>query len=158
MPNLEGLTTRLVRADLEFVICGGLAALLHGASMFTRDIDIACRMDRGNVRKIFNAVADLKPVHRMTPARIPFTEEQAAQSDFENIHLSTDLGQLDCLGEVKGIGGYDECLTDSQPVDIGGTAVRILSLGATIAAKRAVGRPRDLQTAAELETIRTKLI
>jgi len=41
----------------------------------------------------------------MTLEKLPFTKEQAERRDLNNLHLSTDWGQLDCLGDIKGIGG-----------------------------------------------------
>ena len=63
---------------------------------------------------------------------------------------------LDCLSEVKGIGDYQACLVRSISIDFGKFAIRGLSLGALIDAKRAMGRPRDLHTAEELEVIRMR--
>jgi predicted nucleotidyltransferase len=64
---------------------------------------------------------------------------------------------LDCLGEIKGIGGYAECLRRSEPIEIDGQEVRVLTLDALIEAKRAMGRPRDLHAVLELEAIREYL-
>gem|GEM_PF-3804793 len=73
------------------------------------------------------------------------------------LRMSMDWGQLDCLGEIKGLGGYEECLAQSEGVDLDGTEVRVLTLDALITAKRAMGRPRDLHAVLELEAIRRNL-
>lgn len=122
----------------------------------TRDVDVACRMEPDNLVRIFEAYEELHPVHRMTPQRLPFIREQAEQGGLKNLYLSTDWGQLDCLGEIKGIGGYEECLAESEPIDIDGVVIRVLTLDALIRAKRAMGRPRDLHAVLELEAIRER--
>lgn len=123
----------------------------------TRDVDVVCRMDSDNVVRLYEAVAGLNPVHRMTPQRLPFTREQASKGDLKNLYLSLDWGQLDCLGEIKGLGDYAACLARSEEIDIGGTVIRVLTLDALIDAKRAMGRPRDLHAVLELEAIRERL-
>jgi predicted nucleotidyltransferase len=92
----------------------------------------------------------------MTPDRLPFTRQQAEQGGWKNLYLATDIGQLDLLGEVKGIGRYEECLKHSEPVEIDGAQVRVLTLDALIVSKRAMGRPRDLHAVLELEVIRER--
>jgi len=155
--NLTRITRRLAEAQVDFVVAGGLSAYLHGSSLMTRDVDVACRMEPDNLGRLFEAFSDLHPVHRMTPQKIPFTREQAESGGYQNLYLSTDWGQLDCLGDIKGLGGYSACLAESHPIDIEGIHIRILSIDALIQAKRAMGRPRDLHAVLELEAIREKL-
>ena len=155
--DLNRITQRLAEHQVEFVIAGGLGILIHGSALMTRDVDVACSMAPGNLQRVFRAFEHLHPVHRMTPQKLPFTLEQAERGGLHNLYLSTDWGQLDCLGEIKGLGGYEECLAQSEEVDLDGCRVRVLSLDALITAKRAMGRPRDLQAVLELEAIREKL-
>jgi hypothetical protein len=157
MQNLERITRRLIEHRVEFIITGGWAALIHGSSLTTQDVDIVCPMSVDNLTKLFNAVAELHPVHRLTPDKLPFTREQIQQGGFKNLYLSTDWGQLDCLGEIKGLGNYSQCLAVSVAVQPETPELRILSLDALITAKRSMGRPRDLHTVLELEAIREKL-
>ena len=114
-------------------------------------------MDSENLRRIFEALSELNPCHRMTPQRLPFTLEQAQAAGLKNLYLGTDWGQLDCLGKIKGLGGYQECLPLSQTIRISGLEIRTLTLDALIDAKRAMGRPRDLQAVLELQALRQKL-
>ena len=123
----------------------------------TRDVDVACRMEPDNLVNVFRAFETLHPAHRMTPQKLPFTLDQAEKGGLRNLYLSTDWGQLDCLGEIKGLGGYAECLAQSEEIDLDGSPVRVLTLDALITAKRAMGRPRDLHAVLELEAIREKL-
>jgi len=41
--NLSELTRRLVEAQVEFVLIGGFAAVAHGATLETCDVDICCK-------------------------------------------------------------------------------------------------------------------
>ena len=154
MHDLKGLVLRLHSQGCRFVIVGGFGALSWGSSLVTRDVDVACDLNPTNLLKVWEALDGLHPIHRMTPDRRPFTCEQAERTDWKNLYLTTDLGQLDLLGEVKGIGGFEECLANSEPISISGAEIRVLTLDAMIVSKRAMGRPRDLHAALELEAIR----
>lgn len=114
-------------------------------------------MEPDNLIRLFEALERQRPVHRMTPQRLPFMRGQAEQGGLNDLYLSTDWGQLDCLGEIKGIGGYAECFARSEVLDVAGCKIRVLTLDALIEAKRAMGRPRDLHAVLELEAIRERL-
>ena len=157
MQGLKELVQRLSKGGVDFGLAGGFGVVAQGGSLVTRDVSVACRMEPDNMAKIFEILASVDPVHRMTPQRLPFTLEQAEKGGFKNLYLSTEWGQLDCLGEIKGIGGYAECLARSESVNLDGVSVRVLTLDALIEAKRAMGRPRDLHAVLELEAIREKL-
>jgi hypothetical protein len=152
-PDFEALLARLVGGGVELVLVGGYSAMLHGSSLMTRDVDIVCPMTPQNLGRLFDALRGLNPVHRMNPSASSFTPEQAARTDWKNLYLHTDIGVLDCLGEVRGIGDYQACLERSTSLDLGEFTIKTLSLEALIEAKRAMGRPRDLLTAEELEMI-----
>ena len=75
----------------------------------------------------------------------------------KNFYVETDLGTLDMLGEVEGVGNFDEVKQHAVPIDVGGLICQVLNLDALIAAKRATNRPKDRPTIAELEVIKSKL-
>ncbi len=154
MENLKDLVLRLDGYGCRFVIVGGFCAVSLGSSLVTRDVDLACDLSPENLVRIWQALEGLNPVHRMTDDRRPFTRKQAESGDLKNLYLATALGQLDLLGEVKGIGDFDACLEHSEPIPFGPAEIRALTLDALIVAKRAMGRPRDLHAVLELEVIR----
>jgi predicted nucleotidyltransferase len=53
------------------------------------------------------------------------------------------MGDVDLLGEVKGIGNYDDLVKDSLKVDLDGYSALILSIPGLIVAKMAAVRPKD---------------
>jgi hypothetical protein len=90
----------------------------------------------------------------MTPGRQPLelTAENAGQ--FRNLYLDTDLGHLDCLSEIQGLGGYDEVAKASQTIEIDGLPLRVLTIDALIVAKEAMNRPRDREAVRQLRAIK----
>jgi hypothetical protein len=83
-------------------------------------------------------------------------EEPERFKDFKNLNLLTDWGVLDILGDVSGVGTYEQVAGLASPADLGGVVCRVLDLDALIAAKRAANRPKDRVAVIELEVIRER--
>ncbi|MBN1676657.1 MAG: nucleotidyltransferase [Kiritimatiellae bacterium] len=156
MPDLQGLLTRLIENEVDFVVVGGFAAVAHGGTLLTQDVDVCCDFSPDNLMRLQQAVADLHPVHRMTPARLPLELTPEKCRGLKNLYLDTDYGQLDCLGNVMGLGDFPDVKRGSIEVRLEAGACRILSIDDLIKAKEAMGRPRDKETVLQLRAIREK--
>lgn len=156
MQQLDQLLARLIRADVEFVLVGGLAAAIHGSSLNTRDVDICCRFSEANLLRIQTGLADLHPVHRMRPD-LPLDLTPKQCKDLKNLYIKTDLGIIDCLGEVLGVGEFDTVLSHSIQIDLPIGPLRILNIDTLIKAKEAMSRPHDLITIQHLEAIKAQV-
>jgi len=154
MNDFERILASLRKADVSFVIIGGVAATIHGSARLTSDVDIVYERSIPNIERLVSALAPLKPYLRGAPAGLPFRFDVETVRRGLNFTLSTEAGAIDALGEITGIGGYDAALAVSEDVSLFGLVYRCLSLEALIASKRAVGRPKDLEVVAELELIR----
>ena len=148
------LLERLVRAGVDFVIVGGFAGVVHGCTYVTQDVDICCDFSPANLVSLQTAISDLHPVHRMTPKRkrLRLTEKTCGQ--FKNLYLDTDIGQLDCMSFIDGIGDYHRVKLASKPIAVENMQIRVLSLDALIKAKKAMNRPRDMEAILQLEAIK----
>jgi hypothetical protein len=142
--NDQALLTRLKDCGLDFVVIGGVCVVYHGAALATFGLDICCRFNEDNVKRIELAVQDLHPVHRLTANKLPLEMTRSSFRDLKNLSLQTDIGRLDCLGEVAGIGSYDQVLKQSVLAKFPYGDFRLLNLDALIAAKEAAGREKDL--------------
>lgn len=148
------LLERLVNTGVDFVVVGGFAGIAHGCTFVTQDIDICCDFSFDNLLRLQKALSDLNPVHRMTPKRKKFELTEKNKGQFKNLYLDTDIGQLDCVGLVEGIGDYSQVKRASVPVKVQNTQMRILGIDALIKAKQAMNRPRDRQAVLQLEAIK----
>jgi hypothetical protein len=144
----------LLDNQIEFVVIGGVAMYAHGSAQLTRDLDICYNRTRANVQRMTNVLEAVHPRLRGAPEGLPFRLDVETVLRGLNFTLSTDLGELDLLGEVSGVGGYDEAKSVSDEVELFGRNCLVLSLDALIRAKRAAGRPRDLAAIPELEALR----
>ena len=155
MQHLDQLLERLVRAEVECVLIGGFAAIAHGSSLQTRDVDVCIRLGEVNLRRIQVAFEGLHPVHRARPdIPLDLTPELCAR--LKKLYLKTDLGVVDCLGEVLGVGGYEEALRHSVALEFPFGTCRLLDLDTLIKAKEAAGRPHDLLTVQQLKAVKAQ--
>ena len=143
----------LVDAGVEFVIVGGLAATVHGSARLTQDLDVVYRRTPENLSRLADALAPYRPYLRGAPPGLPFTLDADTLRRGLNFTLSTALGPLDLLGEIAGAGTYDDIFLDTVELRLFDRSCRVLGLEALIRAKRAAGRPKDLEVIAELEAL-----
>jgi hypothetical protein len=153
MNELDSLLDRLCEARFDFVVVGGYAAVAHGVTLLTQDLDVCCDFSLENLQRLQAAVADLHPVHRMTPNRMALELDEKTAKGLMNLYLDTDIGQLDCLGELVGVGPYRLVRQHAIAVPLGKHLCHILSLEALIQSKAQLDRPRDREAIAQLRLI-----
>jgi len=139
---------------IEWVFVGGLAALIHGASIRTPDLDVCYSRDKANLIKIVEGLRSVNALLRGAAKRLPFILDEETLARGLNFPFETNIGNFDFLGEVQGVGDFAECLRNSDEVEIFGARHYVLSLDKLIAAKRSGGRPKDLLVLPELEALR----
>ena len=154
MSELNRLLQRLCDADIDFVIVGGFAATLHGSSLVTRDLDVCAILSNENLEKLREALRDLQPTHRMTPQKLSFLDNPDPGVEVRNLYLRTDLGPVDVLSSILGVGDFDRVRAASIQVELFGRSCRVISLDDLIAAKEALGRDKDVLAAKELRAVR----
>lgn len=143
----------LSETQVEFIIVGGVAATLHGAARITYDIDIVYSRKPANMERLVRALAGQRPYLRGATPGLPFRFDAETLRRGLNFTLTTDVGDIDLLGEIAGGGSYEDLLPRTQLVDLFGFACRVVTLPALIALKRAAGRGKDLDALAELEAL-----
>ena len=156
MHRLHELLRRLAEAELEFVLSGGYAAVMHGSAYVTNDVDICAVLSPENIEKLRRALADLQPVHRQSHRRLSFLEVPAPGQSLQNLYLETTDGIVDVITSVLGVGDFARLRERATLTEIFGVRCAVISLEDLIAAKEALGREKDLLTAKELRAIAAK--
>ncbi len=157
MVELRPAIVALAKHKVKFVIIGGVAISLHSSGYVTQDFDFCFSRERQNLKRITQAFAPFNPQLRGFPKDLPFVwGEQTLQSG-TNFTLETEIGDIDLLGEVKGVGSYAEVERESLVMSLFGFDVKVLSIAALIKAKRAAGRTKDLLVLPELEALQELL-
>jgi len=145
------LLVRLNKEGVMFVIIGGFAGVVHGCTLVTQDIDICCKFTPENLLLLQKAISDLNPVHRMTTGRVKLDLTKENCADYKNLYLDTDLGQLDCVSFVDGIGDFEKVAKFSRVIEFEKLKFRVLSIDALIETKKAMNRPRDAEAIIQLK-------
>jgi hypothetical protein len=151
--DAEGILRRLTARGVDFVVIGGIAAVLHGSSRNTFDLDVCFATDAGNLEALGAVLTELHSRLRGVDDTVPFVADAASLRRVELLTLETDLGDFDVLSRPQGTHGYDALRRGADRYDLGGFSVLVASVSDLIAMKRAAGRPKDLADVAELETI-----
>ena len=156
-PRTEFDPTRLLRAlvdaGVDFVVIGGVAAVLHGSARNTFDLDICFAGHPHNLEVLGSALIGLDARLRGVPDRVPFVPDAAALKRIEVLTLLTTAGDLDVVRAPSGAPRYDVLRGHADRYDVGGFEVRVASVEDLIAMKTAAGRPKDLGDIEELEAI-----
>jgi hypothetical protein len=154
LPEIEKFLILLKDADVEFIVIGGVAMVAHGSAQVTFDIDVCYRRTSENIGKICSVLAPFKVKLRGAPAELPFRFDLETVRRGLNFTLDTDLGDIDLLGEVSGIGNYEQMLPFSELKAVDAITCRILTIDGLIRAKKAAGRKKDLNAIEELEGLK----
>ncbi len=153
MLQLDKLLTTLDDANVQFVVIGGIAAIAQGVTYYTEDFDICYSRTPDNLQKLSEALQPLSPYLRGAPEGLPFTLDVAMLQSGLNFTLVTDFGDVDLLGEVSGLGQFEQVKANAERVEYEGFDVWVLTLEGLAAAKRASGRPKDLRLLPEIEVL-----
>jgi len=148
--KLEETIRILYDAGVEFVVIGGAAMGLQGSAHLTKDIDFSYARTTKNMERLAKALGPFHPVLRGAPPDLPFRFDAKTIASGLNFTLSTDLGDLDFLGEVSGLGSFQEVFAASDVRNVGGVDCRVLSLEGLIKSTIAARRPRELYVLPEL--------
>ncbi|MCA9794687.1 MAG: hypothetical protein KC910_22925 [Candidatus Eremiobacteraeota bacterium] len=153
MTDFKALIRRLHENSVDFIVVGGFAGTVHGATRLTVDLDIVYSRTQENIENLTRALDGLDPYLRGAPPGLPFKFDAPTVLRGCNFTLTTAAGALDLLGVVTGGGAYEELVDHSELVDVFGCEIRCLSLSKLIEVKRAAGRPKDFEAIAELERL-----
>ncbi len=105
--------------------------------------------------RLQQAFADLHPAHRSRPdLPLALSPEQCAA--LKNLYLKTDLGIVDCLSKVLGVGDFEDVLAHSVEVELPSGKCRILDLQTLIRAKEAMNRDHDKIALRQLREIQRR--
>ncbi len=141
--RLAATLRALHEGGIEFILVGGLSAVINGAPVHTYDVDIVHSREPGNVARLLAVLESLDAVFRIRPERRlkPTTGQLSGTG---HLNLITRYGPLDLLGTIGRDLGYQDLLPHSSEMDVGGgTRIRVLNLEKLIAIKEELGGEKD---------------
>ncbi len=135
---------------VEYVVVGGVAAVLHGAPVTTFDIDALMKVDEVNADRLLAALNVLDARYREHGTLKPTRADILAGG---HLLLMTNSGPLDILGFIGKGKRYEDFADAFSMIAVGDLSVRVLGIGALIEEKRALGRDKDLAVVRLLEAV-----
>lgn len=151
--DAQRILRALVARGVDFVVIGGIAAVLHGSARNTFDLDVCFATDDVNLHALGDVLVELRARLRGVPDDVPFTPDARTLRRIEVLTLATVAGDFDVLARPAGSSDYAALRRRADRFDVGGFAVLVASVEDLIAMKQAAGRPKDVQDVAELEAI-----
>lgn len=134
----------LSETGVQFLLVGGLAAVLNGAPIQTYDVDIVYSQEAANIDRLLTVLESLDAIFRIQPARRlrPTKSHLLGQ---EHLNLLTRHGPLDLLPRIGTNLGFSDLLSHSAELDIGsGIHIRVLDLETIISLKEQLAEEKDL--------------
>jgi hypothetical protein len=149
--NLKALLERLLENQIDFVLVGGFASVIHGATLVTQDLDICVAMTEEQVEKLRTALTDLHPILRMNPnVKTSFLDHPKDIKGLNNIYLKTDLGILDVMSQLPPIGDFEAIKKNCIEIPIYGHTCKVISLDDLIRIKQTMTRAKDQEALQQL--------
>jgi len=151
MKELPEILKTLYDAQIDFVVIGGAAMHLQGSAYVTKDVDSCYSRTPQNIKRLTAALKPYHPALRGAAEGLAFVFDARTVTQGMNFTLSTDLGDLNFLAEVAGLGSFEDVKAAADTQIIAGMEILVLSLVGLIKSKKAAGRPKDLYVVPELE-------
>jgi len=136
--DFEEFISAFNRNDVKYILVGGYAVIFHGYVRTTGDIDLWVKKDEGNYNKIFKAFHDFgMPLFDLTKENFLYNE------NMDVFTYGRPPVSIDVVTSIKGL-NFDESYQNSIIKNIDGVNIRTVSLDDLRKAKKAAGRPRDI--------------
>ena len=148
-PSFREILEVLNQHQVEYIVVGGVAAVIHGAPATTFDLDTLVRLNEDNAERLAKALSQLDArFHEHRDVIRPTIEDILAGG---HLLLMTRAGPLDDLiGEKQ---RYEDLLGDSSEIGMNVGSLRVLDLEALIAEKKRMGRAKDNAAVELLEEV-----
>jgi len=144
-PDLIAFVDTLNSHGVEYVMIGGMAALLHGSHRATFDLDVLASGSLENLERLAAALSSLGVDRKLDSADLRGMTTR----------WDTNAGRVDVLLAARGPDGkmsisYRDVADRHIDMIHDGRSIPVVALSDLIEMKTSVGRPHDLETVNEL--------
>ena len=152
-PDFKKILRVLVAHGVEFVVIGGIGAVLQGAPIATFDLDIVHARSEENLDRLLAALEEMRSFYRSLGGRKLRPNRSHLRTTGHQL-LMTDFGPLDVLGSAGAERSYPELVYETDVFELGDLRFHVLNLETLIQLKEETGRAKDR---AVLEVLRVVL-
>ena len=152
----------LHEAGVQFVLIGGMAAVLHGDVGVTVDLDVVPARKPDNLDRLAAALRTLEARIRVAdvPSGLAFDCSAAFfgnLSEDATLNLTTRAGDLDLAFLPSGTQGYPDLKRDAVEIEAAdGVRILVASLADVIRSKEAANREKDRTALPRLRRLRDR--
>jgi len=157
--NLREIFKALADAEVEYVVVGGLAVIMHGHLRATRDLDLVIGLDPGNCGRGMDALSSIGLRPRLPVALADFADP-AKREDWASKHNMMVFQLWDPANPERSIDvfvreplDFRTLLADAVIKELDNVPIPVASIPHLIALKQAAGRPQDLDDIEALQDI-----
>jgi hypothetical protein len=147
--HLQEIISTLAMDEIDFIICGGVALVLHGIERMTMDLDLSVNMSDHNLKRFLGAMKRLGLTPRApVPAdslldpekrKVMVDEKNALVFTFidtKNPYRQVDIFITDSLS-------YETLKEHAEHIRVGDHLVQLINKNGLLKMKRAINPPRD---------------
>jgi len=136
--DFQDFINALNNAGVEYILIGGYSVILHGYLRTTGDLDIWVNRTKENyIRLISGFKLFGMPIFDMTENNFLFND------NFDVFTFGRPPVSIDIMNKVKGL-EFEKCYLESDNKEVDGILVRVINYSNLIKAKKAAGRPKDI--------------
>ncbi len=144
-------------ADVQYIIVGGLATVLHGYARFTADVDLVINLEQSEAENAIKALTSLGLKPRAPVDPMKFTESKIRESWIKDKNMlvfsfydpENPLMIVDVF--IREPFPFDEMLKRSVQMKLGDVIVPVCAITDLIEMKKIAGRPKDLEDIKQLQ-------
>ena len=140
----------LVMPRVDFILVGGLAAVIQGAPITTMDVDIVHDQSAENIDRLFTFLKSIDAFYRRPDDKVIKPKEDDLSGRGHAL-FATRLGALDVLAVIEGGRAYGDLLEHTVEIGFRNHTIRVLDLKMLIELKRSSKDPKDMQRLPVLE-------
>jgi hypothetical protein len=140
--QLQGVFASFQKHEVEYVVIGGIAAVLHGVPRATFDLDILIRATPDNTQRLLAALLEAG----LGTASLISADELLANE----ITVFKDYVRIDVQTSTPGL-RFEDAWQNRETMEYQGQVFYVVSRKDLIASNRASGRKVDLEDARLLE-------
>lgn len=150
----------LTEEEVDFVVLGGFAAIIHGSPLPTEDIDVIPSRSEDNLERLATALNRMEAKIRTGDEPIETRIDSAFIRNMSHmLNLATRFGDVDLVFTPAGdLTSYEQWSERSRRAQLRkGLVVAVADLDDIIASKTAANRPKDQRSLPYLESLRDQL-
>ncbi len=144
-PDFRDFLKELKKHNVEYILVGGYAVILHGYERVTADLDIWVKCTENNYNKLKEAFYSFgMPMFDMTLSNFLNVEK------WDVFRFGRKPVAIDIMTKVKGL-DFDKAIEAARFVNVDDIEVRLIHYHHLLAAKKEAGRAKDINDLENLE-------